>query len=69
MTTLGQRQARIAGVMLVVWMTAGSPAFADGLITPFIGVTFGGDTTTNQDTYGISIAGMAAGVFGFELDP
>lgn len=68
MTTLGQKLARIAGAMLLVWMTTGSPAFADGLITPFVGVTFGGDTTTNQDTYGISIAGMAAGVFGFELD-
>jgi hypothetical protein len=54
--------------MLLVWATAGTPAFADGLITPFVGVTFGGNTTTNQDTYGISIAGMAAGVFGFELD-
>jgi hypothetical protein len=68
MTQLGRRQARIASVMLLVWATAGTPAFADGLITPFVGVTFGGNTTTNQDTYGISIAGMAAGVFGFELD-
>ena len=44
------------------------PARADWLLTPYLGVTFGGDTEGQHITYGGSIGWMGAGVFGFEFD-
>ncbi len=43
-------------------------ASADGVFTPFAGVSFRGDQTERVTTYGISLAMMAGGIFGFELD-
>jgi opacity protein-like surface antigen len=53
-----------------------SVARADGLITPFFGVNFGGDsgqelgsaTDASRWTYGVSFAWMGGGVFGLEGD-
>src|SRR5262245_19330097 len=63
------------GVMFALSM-APSVARADGLIVPFFGVNFGGDsgqslgTATNADRFnwGVSFAWMGGGVFGFEGD-
>jgi opacity protein-like surface antigen len=69
MTRLVKTPAKVVIVVLVLCATVGAArAEADVLVTPFVGVTFGGATTEKQDSYGLSLAGMAAGVFGFELD-
>jgi len=52
------------------------PARADGLIIPFFGVNFGGDSGENLSTaadssrfdYGVSFAFMGAGIIGMEAD-
>jgi opacity protein-like surface antigen len=44
------------------------PARADWLLTPYLGVTFGGDTGGQHITYGGSFGWMGAGVVGFEVD-
>ena len=59
---------RAASFVWVVLLLAPGAAGADGLFTGFGGVTFGNDTTEKVGTFGLSIAGMAGGVFGFELD-
>jgi opacity protein-like surface antigen len=43
-------------------------ARADVLLTPFLGVTFGGDTSEQQVNYGLSAAFLGAGIFGLEID-
>ena len=43
-------------------------AQADGIFTPFIGASFGNDQSDKVGTAGLSLAAMAGGVFGFELD-
>lgn len=43
-------------------------AFADVIFSPFLGVTFGGDTHKNALVYGGSLTFMGGGIFGFELD-
>ena len=43
-------------------------AQAEGLLTGFVGATFGGDTTAEATTYGFGLGATAGGVFGFELD-
>lgn len=43
-------------------------ARADWLLTPFLGVTFGGDANDQHVNYGLSTAFLGAGVFGFEVD-
>ena len=59
----------MAGVVLGLYTPAGAArAEADVLLTPFVGVTFGGDAARNQDSYGVSLGGMTGGIFGFELD-
>ena len=65
-------------VRLVLLLSALSPAAAraDGLLIPFAGVNFGGDSGKEiQDAfdarrlnYGVSLAYMGGGVFGFEGD-
>ena len=45
-----------------------STVLADWIFTPFAGVSFGNDQTERVTTYGMSLAGMAGGIFGFELD-
>lgn len=43
-------------------------ARADWLLTPYLGVTFGGDADKEQVNYGLSATVLGSGVFGFELD-
>jgi hypothetical protein len=45
-----------------------APARADGLITPYIGSAFGGDTSEQHVTYGVSAAWMSHGAIGVEFD-
>ena len=68
----GQRRSRRPRVqaatvvcLLLVWPTV---AFADGVFTPFIGASFGPGDTERVSTWGVSLASMAGGVFGFEID-
>ena len=69
MARFPKKHATLVIIALGWCLTAGAArAEADVLITPFVGATFGGDTTEQQDTYGISLAGMAGGIFGFEFD-
>jgi len=44
------------------------PARADWLFTPYLGAAFGGDTPSEQITYGGSAAFLGAGIFGVEFD-
>lgn len=53
---------------LLFLMLSAAPARADWLLTPFLGVTFGGATDNQHPTYGGSIAWMGAGVVGVEVD-
>ena len=55
-------------VATMIVLFAPGAAFADGIFTPFAGVSFGGDQTERVPTYGFSLAGMGGGVLGFELD-
>jgi opacity protein-like surface antigen len=43
-------------------------ARADWILTPYIGVNFGGDTIDNNVNYGASFGFMGAGIFGLEAD-
>ncbi len=43
-------------------------ARADWLLTPYLGVTFGGSAPEQQVNYGLSAAFLGAGVVGFEVD-
>ncbi len=54
--------------LFLVALTAPSVAHADGIFTPFVGMSAGSDQTEKVSTYGASLAGMAGGIFGFELD-
>jgi len=49
-------------------LATAAPARADVLLTPFLGVTFGGDTPNEQVNFGASLALLGAGIFGLELD-
>lgn len=53
---------------LVLLVATAAPARADWLLTPYLGVTFGGETDSQHVTYGASAGWMSAGIFGFEVD-
>ena len=55
-------------LVLAATLWTASPTFADGIFTPFAGVSFGSDQTEKVTTYGLSLAGMAGGIFGVEVD-
>ena len=57
----------LTAAVLTVLVLA-TPARADWLLTPFLGVTFGGDTPNEQVNYGLSFAFLGGGVFGVEFD-
>ena len=61
---------RYLSVGLSLWLVLLAPtvAHADGVFTPFVGMSAGNDQTEKVTTYGASLAGMAGGIFGFELD-
>lgn len=53
---------------VVILLLSATSARADWLLTPYLGVTFGGDTPKQQVNYGLSAAFLGAGIFGLELD-
>jgi len=53
---------------LICLLVSAAPARADWLLTPYLGVSFGGDTSGQNITYGASFGWMGAGVIGFEVD-
>lgn len=61
--------SKLLSVLAVsVLLLTPAPARADVLLTPFLGVTFGGDTPNEQVNFGASVAFLGAGIFGLELD-
>jgi opacity protein-like surface antigen len=57
----------VLATFILVLVTA-LPARADWLLTPYLGVNFGGDAEGQHITYGGSIGYMGAGIVGFEFD-
>ncbi len=59
-----------AAAVVAICSLAATPrtASADWLLTPFAGITFGGDTEGEHATFGGSFAYMGEGVVGFEVD-
>jgi len=68
-----------AALVLLFIGTAATPASADWLLTPYLGITFGGaadfgdvgdfeDNFEKKVTFGGSAAWMGAGIIGFEVD-
>jgi opacity protein-like surface antigen len=53
---------------LILVLCTALPARADWLLTPYLGVNFGGDAEGQHITYGGSIGYMGAGIIGFEFD-
>ena len=64
---LGSRWSTRALVLVVV-LLALATAQTGGIFTAFGGASFGGDQSERVTTWGLSPAGMAGGVLGFELD-
>ncbi len=52
----------------VMLLAAPNTARADGIFTPFVGASFGESDVEKVTTVGASLAAMAGGVFGFEID-
>jgi len=63
-----QRFARLLITTVSTALLIPGIASAEGLFTPFIGVTFGGDTQKTSTTFGGALGATAGGLFGFELD-
>jgi len=57
----------ITAAVFLICVTA-TTARADWLLTPYLGVTFGGDTPKQQVNYGLSAAFLGNGILGLELD-
>lgn len=57
-----------AVITAIACLGVARPASADWLFTPYLGVSFGGDTDSQHVTYGGSVAWMGAGVLGVEFD-
>ncbi|MFN8059080.1 MAG: outer membrane beta-barrel protein [Vicinamibacterales bacterium] len=72
-----RRNAFFAAACAVVVLGSPSLARADGFVSPFLGVNFGGDAgqplrqaidEKTKVTFGLQAGQMGGGVFGFELD-
>jgi opacity protein-like surface antigen len=66
--TLATRAAFILAAFTTITTATAAPARADWLFTPYLGVSFGGDTEGQNITYGGSFGYMGAGIIGFEFD-
>lgn len=65
----GALRRRGCGVLACLLLVlASTDAAADGLFTGSAGVSFANDQSERVGTWGLSLAGMAGGVFGFEID-
>ena len=62
------RQGLCGTTVVVAMLSFSVPAIADGVFTPFGGASFGSADTQKIPTWGMSLASMAGGVFGFEVD-
>jgi opacity protein-like surface antigen len=58
----------LTALAVTLMLASAAPARADVLLTPFLGVTFGGDTPNEQVNFGASLAFLGAGIFGVEVD-
>jgi opacity protein-like surface antigen len=58
----------ICALTAALGMATPRDARADWLLTPYLGVVFGGSTPEQQVNYGLSAAFLGAGAIGFELD-
>jgi hypothetical protein len=63
-----RRAMAAAFTVLALLLPGGLPARADVLLTPFAGVSFGGDTERSRGTYGGALGFLGEGVTGFEID-
>lgn len=68
MTLTTNRMLSMIGLVAALGGGTARDAHADWLLTPFLGVTFGGDASDQNVNYGLSAAFLGAGVFGFEVD-
>jgi opacity protein-like surface antigen len=59
---------RAFALPVALLVTTAAPARADWLVTPYLGVAFGGSTSAQHVTYGASAAWMSHGVIGVEID-
>ena len=59
-----------AAAALALALVAATPraAHADWWLTPYLGMTFGGDTPNEQVNFGLSAAFLGSGIFGVEVD-
>ena len=65
----GSVRALVVACVVGAALLAPKPAHADGIFSAFAGGSFGtGDQDQKVSTWGLSLATMAGGVFGFELD-
>lgn len=73
------KSAGRTAVLLLFLVGVATPASADWLLTPYLGVTFGGsadfgdvgdldDNFERKVAYGVNAAWMGAGIVGFEVD-
>ena len=60
----------LAAAALAFALVGATPraAHADWWLTPYLGVTFGGDTPNEQVNFGLSAAFLGSGIFGVEVD-
>ena len=65
---MSRRYAATLFTAFILVLYTAAPARADWLLTPYLGVTFGGDTEGQHITYGGSLGWMGAGVIGLEFD-
>ena len=59
---------RLTALAVSLLLVSAAPARADILLTPFLGVTFGGDAPNEKLNYGASLAFLGGGIFGIELE-
>ena len=76
----GLKRLTVTAALAFAFVTAAArPAAADWLLTPYYGIVFGGAANTvdidtldeafeQRSNFGVSLAGMGSGVFGFEVD-
>ena len=65
---MSHRLMVVPTVLVTALLVTAQPARADWLLTPFLGITFGADTPSQQVNYGFSAAVLGGGVFGVEFD-
>lgn len=62
------RCMRVAAIALLALALTPTPARADWVLTPFLGLSFGGDTQKEHLAGGGSLTWMSAGALGLEVD-